>query len=64
MIGVVTGGSRTVRGKFMALKREEYIRAARLDNVGDGKLIFSYLLRRPSGPGGSGRSPLEPQRPL
>ncbi len=44
LIGVVTGGSRTVRGKFMALKREEYIRAARLDNVGHGKLIFSYLL--------------------
>ena len=44
LIGVVTGGSRTVRGKFMALKQEEFIRAARLDNAGDAKLIFSYLL--------------------
>ena len=44
LIGVVTGGSRTVRGKFMALKQEEFVRAARLDNAGNAKLIFSYLL--------------------
>ena len=44
LVGVVTGGSREVRGKFMALKHEDFIRAARLDNVGSVKLVFSYLL--------------------
>lgn len=44
LISVVTGGSREVRGKFMSLKHEDFIRAARLDNVGTVKLVFSYLL--------------------
>ena len=38
LIGVVTGGSRTVRGKFMALKREEYIRGMIL-----GETALSFI---------------------
>ena len=43
LFGVVTGASRTVRGKFMALKEEDFILAARLDNAGPLRLIWRYL---------------------
>ena len=44
LVGVVSGGSRTIRGKFMALKHEDFITAAELDNTNRVKLIFKYLL--------------------
>ncbi len=43
LFGVVTGASRTVRGKFMALKEEDYVMAARLDGAGNTRLIRRYL---------------------
>ena len=39
-----TGIARVVRGKFMALKSEDFIMAARLDGSGNGRLIFRYML--------------------
>ncbi len=43
LFGVVTGASRTVRGKFKALKEEDYVMAARLDGAGNMRLIRRYL---------------------
>ncbi len=43
LFGVVSGASRTVRGKFFALKEEEFVIAARLDGAGDVRLIMKYL---------------------
>ncbi len=43
LFGVVTGASRTVRGKFMALKEEDFVMAARLDGAGPLRLIRRYL---------------------
>ena len=39
-----TGIARVVRGKFMALKSEDFIMAARLDGSGNSRLIFRYML--------------------
>jgi peptide/nickel transport system permease protein len=43
LFGVVTGASRTVRGKFLALKEEDFVMAARLDGAGNVRLIMKYL---------------------
>ena len=43
LFGVVSGASRTVRGKFMALKEEDFVMAARLDGAGPLRLIRRYL---------------------
>jgi peptide/nickel transport system permease protein len=39
-----TGLARVVRGKFLALKAEDFVMAARLDNVKTMRVIFRYLL--------------------
>ena len=39
-----TGLARTVRGKFMALKEEDYVIAARLNGSSRGRIIFKHLL--------------------
>ena len=39
-----TGLARVVRGKFMALKEEDYVAAARLNGAGRGRIIFRHLL--------------------
>lgn len=39
-----TGLARVVRGKFLALKAEDFVMAARLDNVKTIRVIFRYLL--------------------
>jgi peptide/nickel transport system permease protein len=39
-----TGLARVVRGKFMAIKAEDYVMAAELDGCGDLKIVFKYLL--------------------
>ncbi|MFC7621256.1 ABC transporter permease [Microlunatus sp. GCM10028923] len=39
-----TGLAREVRGKFMALREEEYINAARVDGASRGRLIFRHML--------------------
>jgi peptide/nickel transport system permease protein len=39
-----TGLARVVRGKFMAVKAEDYVMAAELDGVGTLRMIFRYLL--------------------
>jgi len=43
LFGVLSGASRTVRGKFMALKEEGYVQAAELDGAGTGRIIRRYL---------------------
>jgi len=43
LFGVVSGASRTVRGKFMSLKEEGYVQAAVLDGAGTGRIIRRYL---------------------
>jgi peptide/nickel transport system permease protein len=43
LFGVVSGASRTVRGKFFALKEEDFVVAARLDGAGNVRLIMKYL---------------------
>jgi len=43
LFGVISGASRTVRGKFMALKEEGYVQAAELDGAGTGRIIRRYL---------------------
>lgn len=43
LFGVVTGASRTVRGKFLALKEEDFVMAARLDGASNVRLIMKYL---------------------
>jgi peptide/nickel transport system permease protein len=43
-VSVISGGSRTIRGKFMAIKAEDFVTAARLDNARTGRLIFKYML--------------------
>lgn len=39
-----TGLARVVRGKFMSLKNEDYVMAARLAGVSDMKIIFKHLV--------------------
>ncbi len=39
-----TGLARVVRGKFLALREEDFILAARLDGTGRFRLIFSHML--------------------
>lgn len=39
-----TGLAREVRGKFMSVREEEYITAARIDGAGRGRLIFRHML--------------------
>lgn len=39
-----TGIARVVRGKFMAVKEEDFIMAAELDGASDLRIIFRYLL--------------------
>lgn len=39
-----TGIARVVRGKFLAVRTEDYIMAAELDGASDPRLIFKYLL--------------------
>ena len=39
-----TGLARTVRGKFMALKEEDYVIAARLNGASRKRIIFKHLL--------------------
>jgi len=39
-----TGLARVVRGKFMAVKAEDFVMAAELDGVGTLRMIFQYLL--------------------
>lgn len=39
-----TGLARVVRGKFMAVKAEDFVMAAELDGVGPLRMIFRYLL--------------------
>ena len=43
-VGLLSGGSRTIRSKFMAIKTEDYVTAARLDNANSARLIFKYML--------------------
>ncbi|MEI7742692.1 MAG: ABC transporter permease [Chloroflexota bacterium] len=43
LFGVVSGASRTIRGRFFALREEEFVMAARLDGAGTGRLIRRYL---------------------
>jgi peptide/nickel transport system permease protein len=39
-----TGMARVVRGRFLALREEDFILAARLDGVGSARLIFRHML--------------------
>jgi len=39
-----TGLARVVRGKFISLKNEDYVVAAKIAGVGDGKIILRHLL--------------------
>lgn len=39
-----TGLARTVRGKFMSLREEDYVMAARLAGVSDRKIIMTHLI--------------------
>lgn len=39
-----TGLARVVRGKFLSLREEDFILAARLDGTGRFRLIFSHML--------------------
>lgn len=39
-----TGLARVVRGKFMALKAEDFVMAARLHGAGEARIIFKHLL--------------------
>ncbi len=39
-----TGLARVVRGKFMAVKQEDFVMAAELDGCSDVKIVFRYLL--------------------
>ena len=39
-----TGLAREIRGKFMAVREEEYITAARVDGAGHGRLIVRHML--------------------
>jgi peptide/nickel transport system permease protein len=39
-----TGLARVVRGKFMAVKSEDYVMAAKLDGVGPRRIVLKYLL--------------------
>jgi peptide/nickel transport system permease protein len=39
-----TGLARVVRGKFMAVKNEDYVMAAKLDAVGTRRIVLKYLL--------------------
>lgn len=39
-----TGLAREVRGKFMSVREEEYITAARIDGAGRSRLIFRHML--------------------
>lgn len=43
LFGVVSGASRDVRGKFFALKEEDFVMAAKLDGAGNVRLIMKYL---------------------
>ena len=39
-----TGMARTVRGKFLALREEDYVMAARLSGSGEGRIMFRHML--------------------
>lgn len=39
-----TGMARVVRGRFLALREEDFILAARLDKVGPARLIFRHMM--------------------
>ena len=39
-----TGLARVVRGKFMSLKNEDYVMAAKLAGVSDGKIIMKHMV--------------------
>jgi len=39
-----TGLARVVRGKFLALREEDYVMAARLSGAGEGRIIFIHIL--------------------
>ena len=39
-----TGLARVVRGKFLAVKQEDFVMAAELDGCSDLKIVFKYLL--------------------
>ena len=39
-----TGMARTVRGKFLALREEDYVMAARLAGAGEGRIMFRHML--------------------
>jgi len=39
-----TGLARVVRGKFLSLRQEDYVRAARLDGADQIRIIFKYML--------------------
>lgn len=39
-----TGLARTVRGKFMSLREEDYVMAARLSGVSDRRIILTHLI--------------------
>jgi peptide/nickel transport system permease protein len=39
-----TGMARVVRGRFLALREEDFILAARLDKVGPARLIFKHMM--------------------
>ncbi len=39
-----TGMARVVRGRFLALREEDFILAAKLDGVGSSRLIFRHML--------------------
>jgi peptide/nickel transport system permease protein len=39
-----TGLARVVRGKFLSLREDDFILAARLDGTGSGRLIFRHML--------------------
>lgn len=39
-----TGLARVVRGKFMSVKTEDYVTAAKLDGVSDRRIVLRYLL--------------------
>lgn len=39
-----TGLARVVRGKFLALREEEFVKAARLDGASEGRLIFRHMV--------------------
>ena len=39
-----TGMARTVRGKFLALREEDYVMAARISGASEGRIMFRHML--------------------